>query len=275
MSTLVYFASGPNRDEYQSLNFDKIYLIDNYFRNERRNINRVFEDGKVTCVGMDCLESVEFLRNENVQIDCFVSLNEGLFEGGGRYAINSDMFLGYIMPLLKDNYIHIMNKNYYCGMYNVTMDLPYSVHEIGENDKRYLDPMIFSKEDYHVKHAKVFVMTRLNSVRSEDINPKIRLSVHHDSIWNHYDSLDALALSISEQGQHDFFDRIPKVLNMKKMSVDDVLAYCVENKISRIGFTSLWRRVKDHLFETIKNCEDEYPKEILYFHLNRLENRGL
>ncbi len=35
------------------------------------------------------------------EIDCFVSLNEGLYEGGGSYANNSDLFLGCAMPLFK------------------------------------------------------------------------------------------------------------------------------------------------------------------------------
>jgi hypothetical protein len=79
MSTLVYFASGYDSPEYQKLDFSKIILIDNCFKNGRRYSNRIFSNGKVTCVGMDCLESVEYLKRENIKIDCFVSLNEGLY----------------------------------------------------------------------------------------------------------------------------------------------------------------------------------------------------
>ena len=42
-----------------------------------------------------------------------------------QYPINSDMFIGYVMPILSDEYIHIMNKNYYGNQYHVTMDFPY------------------------------------------------------------------------------------------------------------------------------------------------------
>ena len=134
MKILVYFASGPSRDEYQDLDFDKIFLIDKCFRNRKRYPHNLFSEGKITCIGLDCLESIEFLKNEKVQIDCFVSLNEGLYEGGGSYAINSDMFLGYAMPLFKDRYCHIMNKNYYHNMYHVTMNLPYDIEEIKEDE---------------------------------------------------------------------------------------------------------------------------------------------
>lgn len=155
MKTLVYFASGPSREEYQALDFDKIYLIDNCFKNRNRYSSNVSSKRKTTCIGMDCLESIKFLKNENVQIDCFVSLNEGLYEGGGSYAINSDMFLGYAMPLLKEQYIHIMNKNYYHNQYHVSIDLPYTIEEIKENDDRYLSPFIFSKDSYHKEETGV------------------------------------------------------------------------------------------------------------------------
>ena len=120
---------------------------------------------------MDCLESIEYLKNEKVQIDYFVALNEGLYEGGGSYAINSDMFLGYAMPLFKQRYIHIMNKDYYHNMYHVSMDLPYEIEEIKEDDDRYLNPYIFSKDDYHEGHAKVFQMDKLVAVMMVSPHP--------------------------------------------------------------------------------------------------------
>ena len=163
MRTLVYFASGCYRQEYQELEFDKVYLIDNCFKMRQQKEPNFINIEKVTCIGMDSLQSVKFLKEENIKIDCFVSLNEGLYEGGGKYAINSDLFLGYVMPLLKDKYIHIMNKNYYNNIYHVTMDLPYNVEEIMEKDNRYLDPFIFSKDNYHYGHAKVYQMCRIHN----------------------------------------------------------------------------------------------------------------
>ena len=81
MKTLAYFASGPIRKQYHNLNFDNIILIDNCFRKLYDKTN-VFKEGKITCIGMDCLEAINYLRKENVRIDYFVSLNEGLYEGG-------------------------------------------------------------------------------------------------------------------------------------------------------------------------------------------------
>ncbi|MCZ2100859.1 MAG: hypothetical protein LC107_04915 [Chitinophagales bacterium] len=271
MTTLVYFASGPDRPEYQELDFDRIFLIDNCFKDRRNYHKSIFTNGKVTCVGMDCLKSIEYLKNEGIKIDCFVSLNEGLFEGGGSYAINSDMFLGYAMPLFKEHYIHIMNNYYYhLNMYHVSMDLPYSTEAIKEDDVRYLSPFIFSKESYHKGHAKVFQMRRLDTANTEiNINPHIKLQVIHDSIWKYYDDLDMCAISILDQGQRDFFDRRPKVFNINGKSIDEVFDYCEMFKIKRIGFTPFGRGKYNGFLKKIEDLKNEYPKEILMFHLNK------
>jgi len=271
MRNLVYFASGPNRPEYQKLGFDRIILIDNCFKNKRRYPRSIFTKSRVTCIGMDCLESIEYLKKENIKIDCFVSLNEGLSEGGGSYAINSDFFLGYVMPLLKDNYIHIMNLNYYHNFYHVTMDLPYNMEEIQKNDTRYLDPFIFSKARYHKGHAKVFQMTRITDKQVIELNPNLKLEVIHDSIWNFYDTLDVLVLSCTEQGQLGFFNKIPKVLNKNYFNLDEIFNYCELNKVKKIGFTPWARGNYDTFINTVKNHNKEYPREILLFHLNKMD----
>lgn len=269
MKTLVYFASGPNRPEYQQLDFDRIVLVDNCFKNRGRYLKSVFNKGKVTCIGMDCLESIEYLKKENITIDCFVSLNEGLYEGGGSYAINADFFLGYIMPLLKDNYIHIMNRDYYHDMYKVSMDLPYEMEEITENEKDYISPFIFSKDDCHKGHAKVYKMTRIFKTQNFSFNPRLKFSINHDSIWNHYERLDLIAVSFSQQGQGAYFDNLPKTINLNSSSIDEVFLHCKLNKIEKVGFTPWGSGYYDSFINRLKDFNDDYPKEIFLFHLNK------
>lgn len=267
MKTLVYFASGHIKDEYQELDFDKIYLIDNCFRHRWSTYDNAFTEGKITCLGMDCLHSIRFLKRENVKIDYFVSLNEGLYEGGGSYPINSDMFLGYVMPLLKDEYIHIMNKHYYGWQYRVTMDLPYQKEEIFEGDTRFLSPFIFSEDNYHKGYAKVFQMTKIKNNRFiVPINPKIHFEIIHDSIWNYYNQLDSIALQFTKQGQGDFFSKHHKIISNVAINIFD---YCEENKINKIGFTPWTGGDYSFFTEKIKNFKGNYPKEIYFFHLNK------
>ena len=276
MRTLVYFASGPSREEYQNLDFDKIYLIDNCFRSRNRYQNSLLSKGKTICIGMDCLQSIEILKNENVKIDCFVSLNEGLYEGGGSYAINSDMFLGYAMPLFKEQYIHIMNKNYYHNMYHVSMDLPYSIEEIKEGDTRYISPSIFSKDNYHEDHAKVFKMSRYDARQTEiNINPQIKFQIIHNSIWNYYEELDACVISFSNQGQGDFFDSKPNVINLNRIGINDIFDYCKRNRIIKIGFTPFGHGSYIGLLEKLEGLKNDYPKEVFMFHLNKNDFREI
>jgi len=269
MKTLAYFASGDVRKEYNNLDFDKIYLIDKCF-NKGTN-GRIISKGKITCIGMDCLESIKFLAKENVKIDYFVSLNEGLWEGGGSYAINSDIFLGYAMTLLNNCYIHIMNMSYYgTREYHVSMDIPYDMIEIKEDDDRYLNPSIFSDYDFAVNGAKVLQMSKLISKNHEiSINQNTIIKIIHDSIWNYYEYLETIAISFSQQDQLDFFDKIPKVLNLNKMQTDDVFNYCESHKIEKIGFTPWGKGNYKNFINKLKERESDYPREISLFHLNK------
>lgn len=280
--TLVYFASGPYNNKYELLPYDQIYLVDYCFARScnhliagtDKNI-KTSKSGKVICLGLDCLDAVTYLKQLKVKIDCFIALNEGLYEGGGSIAMNSDMFIGYVMPLLGDDYIHIMNKTYYCNQFHVTMDLPYLMTEIKEGDKDYLDPFLFSDDEYHKGNAKVYRMKKHISTEDLNINPNIQISVIHDSIWNHANELDLMAISITPQGQGDFFHGSQKVISLRDHSVEQILDFCVQNKITAIGLTP-WSRGKYSSFiDQIKNYTKEYPKVISLFHLNRKDYKSL
>ena len=268
---------------YESLPFEKIYLVDYCFigkgnrNNGSGNPNiQVSKSGKVICLGMDSLRAVKYLDQKKIKIDCFVALNEGLFEGGGRYAINSDMFLGYVMPFLSDEYIHIMNRNYYGNSnYHVTMELPYLKTEILEGDQDYLNPFIFSDDSYHEGNAKVFRMIKHKSVEVLNINPNIQLSIIHGSIWNYKDELGLLATSFTPQGQGDFFDRSNKAVSLRELSVIEILDICVQKKIEVIGLTPWAKGNYSSFIDQIKNYTQEYPKKISLFHLNKNDFKSL
>ena len=125
----------------------------------------------------------------NVKHQTFIALNEGMYEGGGIYPLCADSIISYISLILNDEYIHVLNKNYYGNHYHVTMDLPYHMTEIKEGDQDYLNPFIFSDDSYHKCNAKVFRMKKHISVKYLNINPNIQLSIIHDSIWNYTDDI--------------------------------------------------------------------------------------
>jgi hypothetical protein len=146
---------------------------------------------------------------------------------------------------------------------------------INEGEPDYLNPLLFSSDEYNIEHAKVYRMTKQVEEEVININPNIRISILHDSIWNYRDELDLLAISITPQGQKDFFHGSKKVVSLRELSVTEILDYCVENKITRIGFTPWLNGNYSPFVDQIKNYSKEFPKEISLFHLNRKDFRTL
>ena len=124
-------------------------------------------------------------------------------------------------------------------------------------------------------HAKVLSDDKADSREVLNINPNIQISIIHDSIWNYTNELDLLAISITPQGQGDFFNRSNKVVSLRELSVTEILDICVQKKIARIGFTPWAKGNYSSFIDQIKNYTKEYPKEISLFHLNRKDFKTL
>ena len=270
MKTLVYFASGKYKEHYQELPFENIYLIDRCFSRNYDNKPEIECIGKVKCVGMDCLHSINYLKSEEIKIDYFVVLNEGLYEGGGQYALNSDMFLGYLMPILNNSYYHLMNPSYYSGNYKTGMDLPFKKVEIKESSSKYLPYYLFSQDEYHKGRVKIFLMSKKRKEIPRDLCENIKISVIHDSIWCDYDALDGVFVSIKDQGQGDFFYQLPKThcINLST-EITDILNVCYEQRLLKVGITP-WKFGNYKLtIKALREWNKDFPKEINFYHLNK------
>ena len=265
MRILAYFASGNYNDIYQQLPFDRVYLIDNIFRRKH-----LIQNGKVILIGLDCLNSIEYFKNNNILIDYFISLNEGLGEGGGSYAINSDMFLGYVMPLLKEEYYHMMYPGYYRFGKKTQMDLPFIKMEVSKDDENYFDPMMFSRYGYN-KNAIIYKMTKCRTETSICNNANIKVSIIHDSIFCDYGFLDKLFLSIKDQNQQNYF-KFQEILKVKRIDIytpiNVLLKYCQENKLETVGVTPWMRGKYQDFTDAIDVWDKPYPKIVNLYHLN-------
>jgi hypothetical protein len=149
------------------------------------------------------------------------------------------------------------------------MDLPYKMQEISKNEKDYINPFTFSKDSYHKGHAKVYKMTRILNTQNLEFNPKLKVSVHHDSIWDHYDHLDLIAISFTQQGQGTYFDTVNKTINLNSTSIYKVFEHCKVNSIEKVGFTPWGKGSYNSFINLLQNFKDDYPKEIFLFHLNK------
>lgn len=264
MSTMVYFASGEYRQHYQRLPFKSIFLVDNCFKKYD-----LFQKGKVTLIGRDCLKSIEYFRQQNIMIDYFISLNEGLGEGGGSYPINSDMFIGYVMPILKNEYYHMMYPGYYNFHYKTRMDLPYKKTIINRGDPNYFNPMMFSTYDYN-KDALIYKMQKAINIQVILKTKNRKVTLINDSIWCYYEKLDHLFISIINQGQGIFFHELTKVKMIElNTPIRKILEYCMELKLETIGITPWMRGKYKDFTESIEKWDGDFPKEIKLYYLNQ------
>jgi hypothetical protein len=264
MSTLAYFASGEYKDIYQEFDYDNILLVDHGFRKYSRI-------GKVICYDYSALRAIDEFKRKNIKIDCLVIINEGLFEGGGRYALNSDMFLGYLMPILNDEYYHYIYPKYYAfHEYKTDLDLPFLKTELNSTHPAYINPLIFSEHLNNINDIKLYKMKKNRTEIEIELNKNIKIQVINDSIWCDFNSLDLIFMSIKDQGQGDFFDKVRRTYKINRNTeMREILEKCNVDKINRIGIMP-WKfgDYQNAVYE-IQNWDGNYPKTINFYHLNQ------
>ena len=296
MKTLVYIASGEYRKEYEFLDYDRVYLVDTALR------NRVCSD-KVKLLRCDALEAVEHFKKEGIVIDCLVCLCESVGEGGQTYAVCSDAFMGYAMPVLAKDFLWICNDiQYYPGLYrstigqrfglpgsgirenpygmhsrygfnHVSLDLPYSMQELTDGDPEYIPPTMFSRLLSEHNRGHVYRMRFSPSIETFVLSPGISIRLIQDSIWNHYDELDHLFISfkLGFPPMKDFFERKEKVSYYKQMEFRSCLQRTRECGFAHVGFSPHYWYQYDRNYQ--KGLEDfirelDRPMTIDFFYLN-------
>lgn len=282
--TLVYFASGTHiYNEYKSLAYENVILVDYSFK------QCCYDGDKIFTLSLDALMAVYVLKRLNVKIDCLVCINEGLYEGGGKYSLNSDSFLGYCFPLFADRLIHLGIKDYYCGneyFHQRThyLDLPYNEKNvITPIDNDYISPLIFSPQQGH--RAEVTVLENKSDKVHRFNRDGILLSIIHGSIWDDAEKLDLLFVGYENDYQKSVFQKIEnKTIDLKsfekkngrftleaKKSINEL---CLDNQIERIGFIPNGVCYLD-LAVFLANTGQNNLKEICFFHLNKDDYKSL
>jgi len=277
--TLVYFASGNRIDsEYQNLNFENIILVDYGFR------DCSYDGKKIFCLALDSIVAVFVLKKLDIKIDCFVCINEGLYEGGGKYAINSDMFLGYCFPLFTDKLVHIGYKEYYCGdeyfhLREHFLDLPFKDRStLSIEDSEYINPSIFSP--CNGDKALVTLLEKKSILKHSFKVGKMKVHVKHASIWEYRDNLDALFISYENNDQKTIVENLEsKVIDMKSVlkpsrssfshaDIDYIHELCARNNYEKIGFTPFGHDYMG-LVHSLEKKGITSIKEVSIFHLNK------
>lgn len=66
-----------------------------------------------------------------------------------------------------------------------------------------------------------------------------------------------------------FFEKIPKTINLNIKSFYEILLHCKLHKIEKIGFTPLGNGHYSSFIDALRGYEEEYANEIFLFHLNK------
>jgi hypothetical protein len=250
MRTLVYLASGGYNEFYETLPFDRIYLVSS---EPRRKIH----SEKVVYLNMDALDSIEYFKENNISIACLVTLRESQGEGGFRYNLCSDAVMGYLMPILQEQFIWICNGiNYYkiinkqdqtqnlklhkCESLNyVSLDLPYIMTELNPDSHEYIDPAKFTDMDSKAS-MHIFSMQLNPVIREIRVGKHLNIRLIQDSIWRHADELDQMYISFkpSHDSQKDFYTKHnPKAFYYRQMEFGAILRKAIDTGLNHIGFT--------------------------------------
>ncbi|NJK94724.1 MAG: hypothetical protein HC905_07205 [Bacteroidales bacterium] len=273
-TNLVYFASDADISRiaryYQTdqfKRFDQIFLV-----NEQHQKNCIINN-RIVCLKADAVDAVELFKKYLMRFDYFTAINEGLYEGGGKYPLNKDTFQGYALPILKDVYYHYANEHYKIGV-------PYHSLEI-------IHP---GNEGYAQVYSDSYPGT-LYKVTLERRQPRVfftnglRMRLCNKSIWEDAGDLDSIYCRMNSEmlkvvkshfpNIHDFpgaanrnehiieqFDRIiedAKTLNYKRVGMIP------------FGFHQNYKKFLEYL----SKVNPGPLEEITLYHLNRNDFRDL
>ena len=286
MKTLLYLASGPYCPQYADLPFDKMIFVD-----RDRNLGETYpiDTAKIRFISADALMAIDMLKREGVRIDCLVSVNEGLIQGGGSYPIFSGFLMGYLSPLLRDEFTLVCDLNYYVAQLRTPMgklDWGFQkLRRLQRNDDGYIDPSIFPySQQRHPRdgYGHVFVMQRQRSVTElslPDTNTKVK--VVHGRIWDDENQLDFIGLNLlsrqslmeGARGEirsvEDFFRAKPKVMDINGKSFNEILTHCKERGHTRLGLTPWMGGNYQEMLDALRGMRDMPFESIAFYHLNR------
>jgi hypothetical protein len=290
--TLLYLASGEYIPDYENLPYAKVILVDKStaYRNSKLPLH-----SKCEFWNMDALEAVDEIAQKGLVIDCVVSVNEGLQEGGGDYVIFSEFMMGYLSPFLADELLVITDLAYYGAAkvknHVAKMDWGFEkIKRLTPADVDYINPSVFSYARRlkgiveQTGYGDVFLLRRTYHKVSKKIG-KLQLHLIHGSIWQDRHQLDAIGLSIPEEISSSyrtknqtvkfFFATDTKTFSIRNLSIIEILERCQQNNTFRVGISPWNDGAYTKVFEALKSYRGEQAFELSFYHLNKADYHEL
>ena len=281
---LLYLASGPYKSDYEDLAFERVILVDRLSNKEV-----IPNDSKVEYWRMDALNAIDEISRRKLKIDCLVSLNDGMFEGGGSYPIFSEFLLGYLHPHLSDDLLVITDLNYYKSLRISKiigkMDWGFTSSVVKSNNDDFINPLIFSygMTQENCKHindfGNVFKLKRDRKIYSNKIHAH-QISVRHTSIWEDEDELDFIGLSMpTDNTEHNrrsfgriewnFFNQKQKVNSIRNLSFQEVINLAIKKGAKKIGLLPWLNGNYSDILQVLKDNNVEGGLDIRFYHLQK------
>jgi len=283
MKRLLYLASGAYESAYQELPFDRLYFVD---ANRKLKESFRFASKHHRFLASDALLAVDYLIRKQLKIDCLVVVNEGLFEGSGHYPMFSDFLMGYLSPILKDDFLLITDLHpYRTTSYKALTKLDWGVQikeELFPGHPNYIAPSIFTQQNTNnTDFGQVFSMKKIKKqIPLAEVNTTVKVSITHGSIWEDAEDLDfiglnlksAMALSSPPSNKSKttsaFFLTNPKVRDIRGFSLEEVLKQALEQTASTIGLVPWGCSDYSVILPFLSQLENSSIKEIRFYHLN-------
>ena len=288
---LLYLASGPYSEAYSKLEFDRQIYVD-----RTADYKKTFpkHNNTIRFIGKDALCAIDEIKKENIKIDTLVSLNEGLYEGGGNYPILSGFLMGYLAPLLKDEITLIYDLNNYASELKTPLaklDWGFrKVNDIKEGELGYVDPSIFSseyREGRKIFDAQIIKMQKTGNSKSFQLNnSKTTIRLIHGSIWEDEKILDLIGLNLLSEHtiypfcyEHrtvaSFFKSKNKVFNIREESFDSILNVAQAKEHKHVGICPWLKNDYSSIIERLNQLDGYLPDMISFYHLNKNDYKQL
>jgi hypothetical protein len=289
--TLLYLASGPYREAYEDLPYDKVVLVDRALSYANY---KVPSNSKAEFWNMDALPAIDEIARRKLIINGLVSVNEGIDEGGGDYRIFSEFLMGYIGPFLADDVLVITDLAYE-GISRVKnhvakMDWGFEkIKKLQPSDAEYINPSVFSSEKklkgkVDADYGDVFLLKRAYSKVSKTIG-RIQMQLIHGSIWKDKAHLDAIGLSMPQIRKEDdrsitqsvlnFFYRKPATFPLNKLSILEILELCKKDQKFKIGLMPWLEGEYKMVFNDLYKYRGPESFELSFYHLNKEDYQEL
>lgn len=289
--TLLYMASGGYRDDYEKLTYEKVILVDKSSKN--RNVD-LPNNSKVTFLNMEATSAIDYLKSKKIKVDCFVLINEGLYQGGGIYPFFSDFFIGLIHPILSDEFLLVTDINHYqtanfktrIGKMNWAVE---KINTIKPNVSDLLKPSVFSYSQHaknkandpdfgNIFHLKLVPDTSV--IRSFG---NISIELKHGSVWNDMDQLDFVGCKFEDPNSNymkfnnlsNKTDRKIQLVDISSLSTVQILSLCREKNINHIGLIPWLNGNYSDFYDVISKNKFEKPLKITFYHLHKEDYKSL